>query len=258
MKKQILTLVFLALPTFACAQGLNVNPRYLISVPIASTLPRASFDLSMRNFAHGGMLAGLEVGMTDRFMFGVSFGGINVLGENDVDWHPFAGASARFQVVQETYSLPSLSFGFDSQGYGSYKQKYKRFERKSRGFFAVVSKVYEIFDHLSVSVGLNYSLETHDKDDDVNIFSGIELGLSTDLAMMVEYDFALNDNSEELSRVMDEYGNPIAGRGDGYLNLGFRYRIKNAVYFEANLIDLTENKFQGTQRSIKITYFEFF
>ncbi|KAA3620394.1 MAG: hypothetical protein DWQ05_00175 [Calditrichaeota bacterium] len=257
MKKQIFTLLLLALPTFAHAQGLNVHPRYLISIPIASTLPRASFDVSMQSFAYGGLLSGVEVGMTERFMFGVTFGGINVLGENEVDWHPFAGASARFQVVRETYTLPSLSFGFNSQGHGSYHEKYNRFERKSSGFFTVVSKVYEVFDHLSCSVGMNYSLENDDKDDDVNIFAGIELGLSTDLALMVEYDFALNDNSEELSQVFDSHNNPISGRGEGYLNLGFRYRIKNAVYFEANLIDLTENKFQGTRRSIKITYFEF-
>ncbi|KAA3662469.1 MAG: hypothetical protein DWQ10_02340 [Calditrichaeota bacterium] len=258
MKKQFLTLFLLLLPIGAFSQGLNVHPRYLVNMPIASTLPRASFDVSMYSFAHGGLLAGLEVGMTERFMFGVTFGGINVIGENEVDWHPFAGASARFQLVRETYNLPSVSFGFNSQGQGRYLADYKRFERKSTGFFTVVSKVYEVFDHLSCTVGMNYSLENQDKDDDLNLFSGIELGVSTDLALMLEYDFALNDNSEELSNVFDDGGNPISGRGEGYLNFGVRYRIKNAVYFEANLIDLTENKFQGTRRSVKITYFEFF
>lgn len=88
MKKQFLTLFLLLLPISGFSQGLNVYPRYLVNMPIASTLPRASFDVSMYSFAHGGLLAGLEVGMTERFMFGVTFGGINVIGENEVDWHP--------------------------------------------------------------------------------------------------------------------------------------------------------------------------
>ncbi len=244
-------ILFFAFSASLRAQGVNVPPRFVIDYPNASTIPRASFDLNLRNFANGGIVAGATIGMTDRFMLGVTFGGENVLGEAGINWHPFAGASARFRLVSETYTMPAVAIGFNSQGFGPYIERDKRFQKKSNGFYAVVSKNYEFFDHLSVHLGVNYSLEARDVDDDLNLFTGIDIGLSHELSILGEYDFALNDNAGGVESV---------GDGKGYLNAGIRYNIKDAVYFEFYFLDLLVNfpNAAGSQRAMKLTYFEFF
>jgi len=246
MKKYLLVLGMCIVPQLVQAQGIGVQPRYLIDMPIAYVLPRASFDVNMRLYRGDGLLSSVDVGMTDRFMIGVSFGGTNVLGEGDVDWNPYAGAEARYQLVSESVSWAAIAVGFNSQGQGAYIDSTKRFERKSPGFYAVMSKNYEVFDHLSFHVGANYSLETGDGDKDPNLFFGGELGFRAELALMGEYNFALNDNSDG-----------SVGSGKGYLNMGLRYNIKNVVYFEVFVLDLFEN-FGKMQRGLRITYFEFF
>ncbi len=247
MKTLIGFLLLLCLPVSGLAQGVDVNPRFLIDMPIASTLPRASFDITLRVFPNGGTLTTIDVGLHERLMFGVSFGGINVIGGGDIQWQPFAGANFRYRLLSETFTLPALLVGFDSQGHGAYNDEVRRFERKSLGFFAVASKNYEVMDHLSFHVGTNYSLETADGDKSPNLFTGIDFGITPELAIVGEYDFALNDNSDN-----------SLGSGKGYLNLGIRYNIKNVVYFEFYFIDLLRNKYGNFQRAVKLTYFEFF
>ena len=246
MKRFILIAIFLTVPSILAAQGINVPARNIIDLPNASTLPNASFDVTMRIFPDGGLLSGVNVGLNERFMIGVSYGGINVIGKGDIDWHPFAGATARYRVLSESFSLPGIAIGFDSQGHGAYVDSVKRFERKSPGFFAVSSKNYRIFDGLSIHLGTNYSLETRDEDKGLNVFTGAELNIRPELAFTIEYDFALNDNSGK-----------SLGEGKGFLNIGARYTIKDAVYFEVFLFDVLQN-FQEMQRAIRLTYLEFF
>ncbi|RME00554.1 MAG: hypothetical protein D6814_03295, partial [Calditrichaeota bacterium] len=176
-----------------------------------------------------------------------SFSGINVIGEGDIDWQPFAGANFRYRLNLESVTLPALAIGFDSQGHGAYVDSLKRFERKSTGFFFVASKNYEVLDHLSFHVGTNYSLETNDGDKSINLFTGGDLGVTPEFSVLGEYDFALNDNADN-----------SLGSGKGYLNFGLRYNIKNVVYFEFYLLDVLKNKHDKIQRAIKLTYFEFF
>ncbi|MDQ7052908.1 MAG: hypothetical protein Q9P14_08460 [candidate division KSB1 bacterium] len=247
MKKFWLTLLIGLVPSALLAQGVNVLPRYIIDYPIAYSLPRASFDVTMRVFPQGGALTSIDVGMNDRLMFGVSFGGINIIGEGDIVWQPFAGANFRYRLLTETFTMPALAVGFDSQGHGAYNDEAGRFERKSTGFFIVASKNYDVMTRLSFHVGTNYSLETADGDRSINLFTGADLGITPELSVLGEYDFALNDNADN-----------SLGSGKGYLNLGLRYNIKNVVYFEVYLIDLLRNKYERFRRAVKLTYFEFF
>ena len=49
-------------------------PTTLVTMPTAGTLVRGSFALEMRVQKGGGMSTALQVGITDRFQFGSSFG----------------------------------------------------------------------------------------------------------------------------------------------------------------------------------------
>lgn len=244
-KRYILALLCLLFPAMLHAQGIDVQPRTIIDFPNAATLPNASLDVMLRVFPGGGLLTGVNVGLHDRLMLGVSYGGLNIIGEGNPDWYPFAGANLRYRFINEGTVMPGIAVGFDSQGHGAYIDSTKRFERKAPGFFAVASKNYLILDGLSGHFGLNYSMQTGDNDKDLNFFAGVELRFMPELSVVTEIDFAQNDNSSATST-------------NGVVNFGARYNIKDAVYLEFFLIDIFQNRYENFRRVLRITYFEFF
>ena len=251
MKKVLWLLLLLGvLPFTTYSQGIDVQPRFVIDKPTAGVLPRAGVDFSLRAFGNGGLIGNIDVGISERFMFGVSYGGTNVLGNDKINWNQNPGVTARYQFFEEGPDAPALTAGFDSQGYGVYVDTLKRYINKSPGFFVVVSKSYEIFHHADGHLGVNYSLETADRDRSPNVFVGASLAFSSDFEMLAEYDFALNDDSNGANTI---------NSGKGFLNMGARLNISNVVYIEFFVKDILENRrnIANANRELKITYFQF-
>lgn len=241
-------LLLLGVPLQVFAQGLGVPPRWIIDTPTAGTLPRVGFDFSVRTYGDGGLLGSVNVGVSERFMFGVSYGGTNLLGNGVVGWNETPGVNLRYQLIEESFGLPAVTLGFDSQGFGAFNDSLNRYANKSPGFFLVTSKGYDLFERLDFHGGVNYSLETADGDRDVNLFGGATLALNSDFEVLCEYDFALNDNDN----------NSITS-GRGFLNVGARLNIRSVVYVEFFLKDILENRKEivNANREMKITYFQF-
>ena len=248
MRRLLWLVIGSLLPLQVCAQGVGVPPRMLIDTPAAGVLPPAGFDFSMRAYGNGGLLVDIAVGVSTNFMFGVSYGGTNVLGNGKVNWNQNPGVSLRYQLLSESYGVPGVTIGFDSQGYGAFIDSTKRYENKSPGFFAVASKSYDLFDRLDLHGGINFSLETEDKDRDPNVFIGATLAFNHAFEMLWEYDVALNDNVDG-----------SINSGKGYLNMGGRLNVRNTVYIEFFIKDLLENRknIANANRELKVTYFQF-
>lgn len=155
------------------AFGQQMQPTMLIDTPTAGTLDRGSYDVGLRLYANGGVLGDISVGLSSRLMFGISFGGENIIGEGDIHWNPNPGIHLRYRMIDETIALPAFTVGFNSQGYGAYLKSAKRYTVKSRGFFLVASKNYAFLGDLSFHGGVNYSLEKGDGDTDLNFFTGL-------------------------------------------------------------------------------------
>jgi hypothetical protein len=248
MKKTLVLLSLLVLPLRISAQGVDVPPRFVIDTPTAGVLPRAGMEFSLRTYGDGGLLMNIGVGISERFMFGVSYGGVNVLGAGSVNWNQNPGVNARYQLLEENIGVPGLTMGFDSQGYGAFIDSTKRYESKSPGFFLVGSKSYDLFERLDVHLGINFSLETADDDKDPNVFLSSSLALNSNFELLAEYDVALNDNVDD-----------SINSGKGYFNLGARLTIRSVVYVEFFVKDILENRKNtaNTSRELKITYFQF-
>jgi hypothetical protein len=249
MKKLVLLLLLLLLPVAAIGQGIDVRPRHVIDTPTAWPLPRAGFDLSARAFGDGGVILALNVGVSNQFMFGASYGGTHILGEDSLQWNRAPGVMARYNLIIESYALPAISIGFESQGYGPYIPNLSRYANKSPGFYVVASKRYDFLEFLDFHGGVNYSLERADGDRDFNLFAGASLAFNQDFELLSEYDFALNDTKEKVS----------LGEGTGYLNAGLRLNIKDAVNIEVFLKNLLKNRRTAKyyNREFKITFFQF-
>ncbi|HEX9652556.1 MAG TPA: hypothetical protein VGA99_02500 [bacterium] len=248
MKKQsFVIMAALIIASTAYAQD-EIQPQLLIDLPTAATLDRGSYAIDLRLFGNGGLLGNVGVGITPRFMFGLSYGGENIVGEGGIDWNPRPGIQGRFRIIDETYGMPAITLGFDSQGFGAHVDTLDRYINKSRGLFAVASKNYAFLYNLGFHGGINYSLEGDDNDEDLNFFFGADLSFNREIRVMAEYDLARNDNEND----------QVFGSGDGYLNAGARWSISDRFFLQFTLKNLFKNGPTGMAREIKIGYFEYF
>ena len=102
---------------------------------------------------------------------------------------------------------------------------------------------------LGLHGGVNYSLERKDGDKDLNIFVGLDKTINSELALVAEYDFAINDDNRH-----------SFGSGNGYLNAGIKWIFAGRLELNFIVKNLLKNRDYSPQisREIKITYVEIF
>jgi len=224
-----------------------IQPRKIISAPTAGTLPKSMFDLDMKIFPGGGFAVGANVGLTNRLNMGAGWGMDNLINSGAVKFF-MPGVSLKYRLVEESYYFPALALGFENTPQsGLLNVQGDRQYFKSKGIYAAVSKNYLLLGHpLGFHGGINYSvydnkvLEKYDfldstdqglanKNDFINLFIGMDKSINEELAILLEYDLAMDDN---LSR------NPLKG----FLNGGIRYAFAKALYLELDFRDLLGSK----------------
>lgn len=226
-------------------------PRRMIDNPTAGMLGRGSFDTELRAFPDGGVLGILQIGLTRNWMVGIAYGGTNIIAANDPQWNPHMQFLTRLQLIGETITLPGLAVGYEDIGFGPWIDSLDRFEIKSKGFYAVMSKAYRGASFTSsLHGGVNYSRETEDKDDDIDFFLGTDMRFDNNIGFVVEYDLGLNDDRKHHS----------LGKGEGYLNAGMRWTVLDRILMEFNLKDILTNR-RGSNtigRELRLIYVETF
>jgi hypothetical protein len=237
------------------------KPLQLIDMPTGSILRGGDIGASLELYELGGMLGRLSVGISQKIMFGVSFGGLHIIGADQVVWNPSPAVHFAYRLVDESLNSPSMVIGFDSQGFGPYWKKEggipgitaentpsafsNRYTIKSRGFYFVTSKNYQTVVKTGLHGGINYSLENKDGEKGPDVFCGFDFRLGRDLAICCEYDFALNDGKVR-----------GVNNGKGYLNAGFRWAFSESMYLEFDGKDFLAKKSAKNDfsRIIKIVY----
>ncbi len=237
----------------------DVPPRSLVDLPTAGTFPRGYFNLGVRLYPGGGAIGNTDIGLSNRLTIGISFGGEGVISNADPNWNPTIEFNVKFRVIDELEYFPAVTAGFCSQGFGAFSEEYDRYTFKSRGFFAVVSRSFYFYQWTSGwHLGVNYSLEKEvDDEKDVNFFGGFDATFKYNLALLLEYDAALNDDRSTLP---DGRPNVFGGKGRGYLNLGIKWLFAENLELEAHLKDLLLNRRESDTitREITITYIDKF
>jgi hypothetical protein len=225
-------------------------PRRMIDAPTAGTLERGSFDTELRAFSSGGVLGILQIGLTNHWQIGLAYGGTEMISSASPKWNPRMQFLTKVQLLSESMALPAVAVGFEEQGFGPWIDSLHRYESKSKGFYAVISKGYRSSGFTSsLHGGVNYSRE--DKhDNDIDFFVGADMRFNTNLGVVAEYDLGLNDDRPPRS----------LGRGRGYLNAGMRWTMLERLQMEASLKDLLTNR-RSTKtvgRELRIIYVEKF
>ena len=228
----------------------NIEPRYIIDMPTAGLLQRGSYSIDMDFFQHGGMMMRINAGILHSLSFGISYGANHVVGSDKIDPNPLPGINIRLRIIDETTVSPAVLLGFDSQGKESYIDELDRYTIKSPGFYVAASKNYNILGHLSVHGGVNYSLESSDGSDGLNLYTGLEKSVGPDISLLLEYNLGLNDSRAD-----------AVGRGRGYLSTGMRWSFGRGFTLGFDLKDLFKNqpdRISVGNRTVYIEYVSFF
>jgi hypothetical protein len=219
--------------------------RYLIDMPTAGILEKGVVGVSSDILPDGVFIEWIEAGIFENVSIGISYGGANFIGSGNIDWYKWPGINIRARIINETTLIPAITVGFDSQGKGIYYVEESRYAIKSPGFFAAVSKNFDFLGYLSLHGTTNYSLEGTEGDNFINLRTGMEKTLGSSFSVLVEYDFAFNDDNSGF------------GSGKGYLNAGLRWSPGTGFTLGFDLRDLLDNEAtieNGVGRAFKIEY----
>lgn len=254
----------LILPALLLLTGVNLiaqesmypPPVNLITVPTAGTLVRGSFAVDLRMQKAGCLTAGLAAGLTDRFMFGLSYGASQLIGDQEPTPYPRPEANLKYRLIDETSKIPGVAIGLDTQGFGQYHpaDSLKRYDVKAYGVYAAASKNWHFaLGNAGLHGGLNYNFtESSDGDKDVNLFCGFDIELNPEFSILAEYNAALNENDQTVSSLALNKG--------GYLNAALRWTFVDHLHIELQFNNLLfdEDKVDYFNRELKITYIEYF
>jgi len=257
-----LTLVFLILVAPIYAQKYSkkyqgkslyeVPVRNLVYAPTAGTLPRGCFDIILRAYPGGGILVATGIGLSNRLLVGMSYGGEGIVSEVEPIWNPRIEFDVKFRIIDEEYYLPAFTVGYISQGYGAYSDSLERYTYKSKGFYGVVSRSFHFYQSsIGGHLGMNYSLEyKKDKDDEPSIFFGFDTRFNDKVSFVMDYDLAFNDDKTTTD----------FGKGKGYLNVGVKWLFSESLELEAIFDNLLNNRASVNTfgRGLRFTYLEFF
>ncbi|MBK7140976.1 MAG: hypothetical protein IPH75_02705 [bacterium] len=237
----------------------DIPPRDLIDMPTAGTLPRSYFDIGLRVYSGGGALGTCNIGLSNRLTLGIAYGAEGAISNDEPNWNPDIEFNLKFRIIDEMQYFPGIVVGYSSQGDGRWNKDLQRYEFKSRGFYAVASRSFYFYKWTSGwHAGINYSMEKKkDEDKTLNGFFGFDATFNYNLALLLEYDLALNDDR---STYPDGSPANFSGQGRGYLNSSIKWLFAQNLQIEVMLKDLLLNRREASTitRELRLTYIEHF
>jgi hypothetical protein len=180
----------------AAGDDANIDPMFLIDMPVAGILPATSGSVDALLSPDGGLMMRATYGLITNLNVGLSFGGTRLIGSGGITWNNLPGVMLRYRVLEEDAVYPAVIVGFDTQGQDGWLPSWKQYVVKSPGVFLAVSKNYTLAGSISFHGGLNYTLERHDEDFEPNVFVGAEKTIGPLVSALAEYNFAFDNDKD--------------------------------------------------------------
>ncbi len=222
------------------------NARY----PTAGIVAHREYRALVRAMPESCAYVGGVVGLKDVAHAGVYYGAFNLIDRGDPVFFDHIGFDVRVRLAKET-RWPALAAGFLSQGWGPYDPAQSRYERKSPGFYLVVSKNWHSFaGDLSLTAGVDYTMERRDQDTSPDFFAGADWFIARRVSLLFDFDAARNDNADD----------GLYGEGGVYVDAGVRVTLGEKVTLMLVFSDLTHNLAPGDDsgREVQLVYADTF
>lgn len=239
----LVVLLLLAAPASRADIGQPItNARF----PTAGILPDRGYRFEARLTPESSVQGGARIGLWNRLQLGVFYGVQHIVEKGDPIFNDHVGFEVRARIMEED-RWPAVTIGVDTQGWYQYHADDGRYERKSRGVFAVASRNWRSFaGDLSLHVGAGYSLETADHDDAPDLYAAADWTIAGVVSLLCDVDGAFNDDSAD-----GRYG-----LGGVYVDAGVRVALGDRLQLMLVFSDLTKNLAPGTGigRELEIVY----
>jgi len=227
--KIIASLLFLFITLSLFAVDIEVSK--IVDTPTAGIVQKGNCEIFTKIYKDNGLLLGTNIGILPRFMIGLSYGGEQLVGNQEPVWHKKVEVNAKYRLLDESPKYPAVAIGFDSQGHGTYYEDNSRYDIKSKGFYGVLSKNFFLLGNIGLHAGLNYSLEDKETDDDINFFFGMDKSVGETVLFFAEYDPALNDNENR----------ELNNKEHGFMNMGISLKVTDSFFIKLSAYDLLES-----------------
>ncbi len=258
-KKTLLISVFFIVISFFCisnsinlyasgsaGSGAIYESRYIIDMPNAGMLYKASYSTSTKFIDGGGLLVDFTTAPFDFLNIGVSYSVSGLIGAGGIKVHQkYPGFNVKARILDERLTIPAIAVGFYSQGNGLYYDDTasERFSQLSPGFYVAASKSF-IWDlgEVSVHAGVNYCIDTKE-DAGINIYAGIEHTLGKYFSLLCEFNPNFNDDNKVIPNSKFKF------------NTAVRASVSDNITFELQFRDIfTSSKNNGFNRFVGIEF----
>jgi hypothetical protein len=250
MKKLLLLLFLVVLNISLYAQSSAgsrtiYDARYIVDMPTAGVLPQRILSAYGLFFSSGGLFLAFDITPLKNLNIGISYSGINLLGEGNVIMQNFPGFDIRWRIVDETKLLPAILAGISNQGHGKYYKEYDRFQTMAPGIYGAISKSFTwTLGYFALHGGINYSWEQPSGQYIPNFWLGFEHSIGHRIAIHLEFNpnFADTEKTVMSNRIL--------------LNSSIRWSAFQNITFEFVMHDLfnhTKNN-SGFERWIGLEF----
>jgi hypothetical protein len=181
----------------------------------------------------------------------MSFGLQNFIGRGEIETNDLPGFMVRLRIIEEGLAGPAFAVGIDTQGEGRYLDDFSRYERKSSGGYAVLSRNFDARVNIALHGGVNYSFENKEQGG-LDIFAGTTITVIPGMTLLLDYDASFDDDDPDVESTLT--------RGRGYLDTGVRFDYGENLRLRILFKDLLNNYIpeSGVARSIEIVYIDWF
>jgi hypothetical protein len=204
MKKLLLIVIFISTGFNLFAQSSAgsktiYDARFIVDMPTAGVLPVKTLSGYGMFFSSGGLFLAFDIAVIKNVNIGLSYSGINLLGEGDVILQKWPGFDIRWRIIDEKKFMPAILVGVSNQGRGKYYKEYKRFQTMAPGVYGAVSKSFTwALGYFALHGGINYSWEQPSGQYVPNLWLGFEHSVGHRVSIHLEFNPNLADTKEDV------------------------------------------------------------
>jgi len=197
----------------------------IVQEPTAGLVAPGTYGVSLSTFPSDGLRFSFTVGVINRVMLGLGYGGWDITGLQDPTWFEHVYLKAGVRLLDESDAFPGVLIGFDNEP--EQARTGASYSRSSRDLYLAGSKNFEtIGGDLAFHLGISMDVQ---EPEHAGAWLGMDKSLPGGFGAALEWDLAT-----------DEDDSVRIDNGGGFLNGELFWESFGQVRVSLQFIDLME------------------